>query len=271
MSIMASVNNLRRSPRISNTQTTNEMVVLVLIDYAGRIGLAAARYIYTCSGCGVAEKLVAGTPNTGHRLSLWCIDCFMCKRDFVIHSHLHVPLPIVEDVIMLADRWQQTTRWHREDAIIRYSEVVSSLWDARSPIISCARVCEECLEIQHNLRLWLPEVDGWYDRSVTFGLFDLNHNNHHEDVAWEGASPGREVVGYAEDDAEGGVEGIHHFVLNADHDSGSDGESIDSDATEAIDLHVILQIFEETDNFGLVDMLLRDHNLNLRDLINRTM
>ena len=116
----------------------------------------------------------------------------------------------------------------------------------------------------------MPEVVGWYDRSVTFGLFDLNRNNHHDQGAWEGASPGREVVGYAEYDAEGGVEGIHHFILNADHNGGSDGESIDSDATEAIDLHVILQIFEETENFELVDMLLRNQNLNLRDLITRT-
>ncbi len=176
-----------------------KMNVVVFIDQFGRDAISASKYRYMCHGCGSPDELIVGTLNKGNRLALWCATCYLIPIDEAMngcvpteaammnHSSFfgrqpakrvqslpHFPIQISNEMTQFVRDWppendsrdlerarhlrivsKSTRNWLLQDMSLHQPSL-------RTPY--CSGACSGCQDVQENLKIWLPEVVGWYDR-----------------------------------------------------------------------------------------------------------
>ena len=201
---MSYIDRPRRSKRISENSVhiTNQHVtttiqkthyVEVYIDDIGREAISSAVYRYMCHGCGSPEELIVGTLNKGNRLALWCATCYLVPHDestlsennFLFSTDtsdtIHLPRPVAKGVHGFVLDWPfetntrdgDTTRKLRLLSKGRHNWLLCDMSRHRCSerLPGCEGSCSGCQSVQNNLKIWLPEVTGWYDR------FDYNEGD----------------------------------------------------------------------------------------------
>ena len=196
---MSAMNQPRRSKRISDNKFEKhpstvingsdhppKMKVEVYIDDIAREAIASASYLYRCNGCGSPEELIVGTLNKGNRLSLWCATCYLVPHtESMVSEHrfsfcadtsntVHLPAQVSKGVCDFVRHWPRVTSTRDQENTSLHpllskgprnwvlQDMSRHRGSERPP--GCEGYCSGCQSVQNNLKIWLPEVKGWYDR-----------------------------------------------------------------------------------------------------------